>query len=448
MTNHKQPRGPRRLFDVEAERRVIACAMLKPDALDEIQTVLRERDFSENPCRLAFAYLVQQRESGKPLDRALLPKMTEFFDAVELARMAKMVPSVANARYYSEQVRELSRLRDAADAADQTIEEVFGGDLDADRILGNAIQRFSDAGEDGLTREPTIVDVFEATRRRLDSPDEEAGLLSGLPAVDALSDGFRPGQLIVLAARTSLGKTALALTMSANAALGPDRSSVVYFSLEMPAEELMRRLIAMRLEIPLAAINHRDVTDAEHDRIVDFRDEIRASRLHIIDDPSLRVAQIAAHARRYQRLQKGLDLVVVDYLTEIQPDDEREPRERQVARMAGQLKLMARQMKVPVLCLAQLNRETEAAKDRRPRLHHLRDSGAIEQAADIVLLIHREDPEADAGDAEIVVAKHRNGKRGSAKVAWRGMFTTFADLAPERFSEFDDFNAGRTPYRE
>lgn len=448
MTKPESPtRGPRRLFDLDAEQRIIACAMLKPDALDEILLVIRERDLSDTACRQALAYLVEKREAGQPFDSVLLPKMRELFGAADLGRMTKLVPSVENARYYAAQVRELSRLRDAAEAAEQTLEEVYGGELDADRVIGNGCQRFADAAEDSLTREPTIAEVYDDTMRRLRSEDAEWSLLTGLSLLDAYLDGLRRGQLVIVAARTSMGKSALALTIASNVAFDVGGGGILYFSFEMPRDELMRRLLAMRCNIPLSAINARDINAREMTRLEDFGQRLDGCPLHINDEPDMRVSQIAAYCRRHQR-RHGLDLVVVDYLQQIEADDERESRERQVARMTRQLKLLARQLKVPVVCCAQLNRESENTKDRRPKLHHLRESGAVEQDADIVLLIHRENPESDAGEAEILVAKNRNGKRGTATVAWVGMYTRFDNLAPERFKEFDDYNAARGDFAE
>jgi replicative DNA helicase len=243
-----------------------------------------------------------------------------------------------------------------------------------------------------------------------------------------------------------MGKTALAMNIAEHAAL-EEHVPTLFVSLEMSAIELGDRLLCSVSRVNSSRLRNGTITNEDRRQLVEKAAEISLAPLFVDDSPSRTMTEIAAAARRLKR-RDGLGLVVIDYLQLIEPDNPRDPRQEQVAKMARRLKGLARELDVPLLCLAQLNRQAEVAKENRPRLSHLRESGAIEQDADVVMFVHRdeyylsgEDRDQAAGLAEIIVAKQRNGPIGEVELVWRKEFTRFADPAPDHYSEFEEMGA-------
>jgi replicative DNA helicase len=248
-----------------------------------------------------------------------------------------------------------------------------------------------------------------------------------------------------------MGKTAFAMNVAENVAL-LESAPVLVVSLEMSGIELADRLLCSVARVSGHRLRNGTITQEERKRLVEKAMEISTAPLYVDDAPSRTVSEISAVARRIRQREKRLGMIVIDYLQLIQPDNPKDPRQEQVAKIARRLKGMAREIEVPVLCLSQLNRQAEDSKDHRPRLSHLRESGAIEQDADVVMFVHREeyyhrgdDAAQYAGQAEIIIAKQRNGPVGEVELVWEKEFTRFSDKAPERHSEFDSYSDFKTP---
>jgi replicative DNA helicase len=263
-----------------------------------------------------------------------------------------------------------------------------------------------------------------------------------------MTGGFHNGELIVLAARPSMGKTAFAMNVAEYVSI-VTRVPTLFVSLEMSAIELADRLLCSYARVNGHQLRNGTISKEDRMRLVEKAGEISSAPLFVDDAPNRTVTEIAAAARRIARREGRLGLIVIDYLQLIEPDNNKDPRQEQVARMTRRLKGLAREMQVPIVCLAQLNRQTEASKDNIPRLSHLRESGAIEQDADVVMFVHREEyyhrgEEAQqfAGLAQIICAKQRNGPVGDVELVWKRDFTRFENKAPERYGEFDAYNAG------
>jgi replicative DNA helicase len=270
-----------------------------------------------------------------------------------------------------------------------------------------------------------------------------------------MTGGLHNSELIILAARPSMGKTALAMNIAENVALRGGQP-VLFVSLEMSAIELADRMLCSVARVNGHRLRNGTISAEDRKRLVKTAAELSQAPLFVDDSPSRTVTEIAAAARRIRRRHEDrLGLIVIDYLQLIEPDNPRDPRQEQVSRMTRRLKGLAREMKVPILCLSQLNRQAEDSKDHRPRLSHLRESGAIEQDADVVMFVHREeyyhrgdDAEQHAGQAEIILAKQRNGPVGDVELIWLKDFTRFEDKAPERFEQFDEFSGGPASFEE
>jgi replicative DNA helicase len=271
--------------------------------------------------------------------------------------------------------------------------------------------------------------------------------------MDALTGGFHDSELIILAARPSMGKTALAMNIAEHVSMNED-VPVLFVSLEMSSIELADRLLCSVARVNGHRLRNGTITNEDRGRLIEKASIVSRAPLFVDDSPTRMVSEISAAARRILRREGKLGLVVIDYLQLIEPDNPRDPRQEQVARIARRLKGLARELEVPVLCLAQLNRQAEDSKDHRPKLSHLRESGAIEQDADVVMFVHREEyyrrgeeQEQFAGQAEIIISKQRNGPVGDIPLIWRKEYTRFEDRAPDRLQVFDDFNDG-PPDRE
>ena len=276
------------------------------------------------------------------------------------------------------------------------------------------------------------------------------GLLTGLADLDKMTGGMHQGELIILAARPSMGKTALAANFADYIAV-VEGKGVLFVSLEMNQIELVKRLISSRGEIDGSKFRTGSFAPEDKDVILKAVGQLSGSNMVIDDSPVRTVTEIAALARRLKRAGK-LDIIIIDYLQLIQPDNPNDPRQEQVSKIARRLKGMARELEVPVICLSQLNRQAETTKDNRPRMSHLRESGAIEQDADVVMFVHREEyymsPEDREknpdviGKAEIILARQRNGAVGDVEVLWRPQYTKFVNKYTQRVGDFDSYSGG------
>ena len=295
-----------------------------------------------------------------------------------------------------------------------------------------------------------ISDVLQEALSRMDArmKNEHAlgGVETGFTELDSLCGGLHNSELSILAARPSMGKTAIAMNIAEHVSMNL-KMPVLFVSLEMACLELADRLLCSSARVNGHRLRNGTISQEDRRRLVQKSSEISSAPLFIDDAPGRTLTEIAAVARRLKRKQ-GLSLIVIDYLQLIEPDNPRDPRQEQVARIARRLKMMSRELDIPVLCLAQLNRQAEASRDNRPRLNHLRESGAIEQDADVVFFVHREeyyqtndeDRERTKGQAEIIIAKQRNGPVGDIKLLWQSDFTRFVNLEQRPYDEFEKYS--------
>ena len=300
-----------------------------------------------------------------------------------------------------------------------------------------------------------IADVLHQSMDRMEARmrDEyvDGAAETGLNKFDEMTGGLHHGELIILAARPSMGKTALAMNIGEHVSIN-QKQPVLFVSLEMSGIELADRMLCSLARVNGHRVRNGTISSDDRDKLIQTANDISQAPLFVDDAPSRTVSEIAAAARRIKRREDALGLIVIDYLQLIEPDNSRDPRQEQVAKIARRLKGLARELEVPLLCLSQLNRQAEDSKDHRPKLSHLRESGAIEQDADVVMFVHREeyyhrgdDRAQFAGQAEVIIAKQRNGPIGDVELTWEADFTRFSDRAAERHSEFDDYAEFTSP---
>ncbi len=445
--------------NLQAEMAVLGSILLRPDVCDEIVMILRPDDFYDEAHRKLFQQISAMHDAGKRIDVTLLVdelKRQDAFDSMGgasfLAQVGNSVATAAHATYYAEVVRHHATCRSLINACTEILQEAYAPDANAPALLSRAEQRiFSilERGESSSLNE--IREILHVAMDRIDARMKgehlAGGVETGFRELDNLTGGLHNSELLVLAARPSMGKTALAMNIAEHVAL-QQKMPVLFISLEMSSIELADRMLCSVAEVNGSRLRNGTISKDDRKRLVETAAVMSDCALYVDDSPSRTVSEIAAAARRIKRREKGLGLVVIDYLQLIEPDNPSDPRQEQVAKMARRLKGLAREVEVPVLCLAQLNRQAEVAKENRPRLSHLRESGAIEQDADVVMFVHREEyyrapDERDqvAGQAEIIIAKQRNGPIGEVELVWRKEFTRFANPAPQHYDEFEQFNA-------
>ena len=445
-------------YDLEAERGVLGSILLKPDIIDEVLFVLHKEDFFDEANQKLYGVMYEMHNNAKKIDAMLLVaelKTQNIFEMIGgtkyLAELGGAVPNAAHAVYYAEIVREKAIYRSLINVGTEILKEAYEQAVDCRALLSQAEQKVFNiadvrGGQSVSKLDEILHKAMDRMEARMSGEQTEDGVETHFTELDRMMGGFHANELLILAARPSMGKTALAMNIAENVChLG--KAPVLFISLEMSQLELCDRLLCSAAQVNGHKMRNGTISNEDRAKLVEKAGELAIAPLYVDDSPTRTVSEIASAARRIQRNHEGrLGLIVIDYLQLIEPDNTRDPRQEQVARIARRLKGIARDLKVPVLCLAQLNRQPEGSSDHRPKLSHLRESGAIEQDADVVMFIHREeyyrrgeDAEQFAGLAEIIIAKQRNGPVGEIELLWQKEFTRFVDKAPERLQAFDDF---------
>ncbi len=442
--------------NIEAERAVLGSIMLLPEVFDEVALVIRPADFYDDANRKIFEHLLEMHDTGQRVDLMLLIERLKKADCYEavggaayLAEIGRQVPTAAHAEYYAKIVADKSVLRSLIHAGVDIQNGAYDPTSETREILGKAEERIFAILEDrGAGQVTPIAEVLQESLDRIDARMDHqhafGGVETGFVDFDQMTGGLQKSELIILAARPSMGKTALAMNMAEYAAL--NGTPVLFVSLEMSGIELGDRLLCSFARVNGNRLRNGTITNDERKKLVNAAAQISQAPLYIDDSPSRTMTEIAANARRLKR-RSGLGLIVVDYLQLIDPDNPRDPRQEQVAKISRRLKGLAREMEVPVLCLGQLNRQVESTSSNKPQLSHLRESGAIEQDADVVMFVHRdeyymtneEDREQVRGQADLLIRKQRNGPTGDVKLTWQHEFTRFENFAAPAYAEFQSF---------
>jgi replicative DNA helicase len=439
---------------VEAEQAVLGGLMLESSAWDNVADVVRATDFYRPDHRTIFDAIGALAGNGKPCDVVTvseqLERIGELGNAGGLAylgQLAQDTPTAANVRAYADIVRERSLLRQLISAGTDIATSVFNNEGETAReLVDKAEQKVFEIAEEGFrgrdgavpvrTLLPGLIDLIDQWHT---NPDAMRGLPTGFADFDKLTGGLRPGDLIVVAGRPSMGKTTLAVNMAEYAAVNPKiRSSVAIFSMEMPSEQVLTRMLASVGGVPLNSIRSGRISDEDWSRITSATSQLSESKIFIDETPALTPTDLRARARRIKR-EHGLSLVVVDYMQLMQVPGTKENRATEIAEISRGLKALAKELAVPVIALSQLNRSVEQREHKKPVMSDLRESGAIEQDADMILLIYREEVydknTTKKGIAEIDLAKHRNGEIGTFLLTFQGQYTRFVNYAPDSYAD-------------
>jgi replicative DNA helicase len=430
--------------DIAAEQCVLGGMLLSKDAISDVLDVIKSGDFYRPAHQIVYDIVLDLYGRGEPADAVTVA--AELTRRGDIARMGgapylhtliASVPTAANAGYYARIVRERSILRRLVEVGTRIVQLGYSGDGDADELVDRAEAEIYGVTDRRVSEDyAPLSEIMPGALDEIEAISSRDGSLTGVPTgfadLDALTNGLHPGQMVVIAARPAIGKSTLALDLARAAAIHGGLTTVV-FSLEMSRNEITMRLLSAEARVSLQAMRTGKLGDDDWTRLARRMSEVADSPLFIDDSPNMSMMEIRAKCRRLKQ-RHDLRMVIVDYLQLMSSPKRVENRQQEVSELSRSLKLLAKELGVPVVALSQLNRGPEQRSDKRPMLSDLRESGSIEQDSDMVILLHREDayePESPrAGEADFIVAKHRNGPTTTVTVAFQGHYSRFVDMAP------------------
>ena len=429
---------------IEAELSVLGAMMLKKEAVTQAIELLRADEFYRQAHRAVFEAMEGLVRIGEPVDIVTVTEALKKSGRLEqvggisfLANLTNRVPSTANLAYYAKIVKEKALLRALIDASTEIAGAAYEASEDVAQQLDDAEQKILAIAGGRITGSFTPIKdvVFDAVDRVSELAAVKGGitgLSTGLKTLDSVTRGLQKSDLVIVAARPAMGKTAFVLNLATHVAL--QGKTVAFFSLEMPREQLMHRIFCAEGQIDATHLARGELDDDEWSRLVNVADRMLKAELYFDDTSSTTVMDIRTRARRL-RAEHGLDLIAIDYLQLIQAPGRAENRTLAVAEMTRSLKVLARELEVPIVVLSQLSRATERRSYKRPMLSALRESGSIEQDADIVMFLYREDyynqDTENANITELSIAKHRNGATDTVRLFFQKEYTRFRDLTRE-----------------
>ena len=428
--------------DLIAEQGVLGGMLLSKDAIADVVEIIRDRDFYRPAHELIYDAIVDLYGRGEPVDPVTVSaELTKRGDiaraggAPYLHTLISSVPTAANAGYYAKIVRERAILRRLVEAGTKIVQLGYASEGEVDDAVDQAQAEVYSvterrANEDYVqlsTLLPAALDEIE----KISQGVMGEGVKTGFKELDSLTNGLHPGNMIVLAARPAVGKSTLGLDIARYASIHKGDTSVI-FSLEMSRSEITMRMLSAEARVALNNIRAGTLNDEEWARLARRMGEISEAPLFIDDSPNLSLMEIRAKARRLKQ-RHDLKLIVIDYLQLMTSGKRVENRQQEVSEFSRQLKLLAKELNVPIIAISQLNRSPEQRSDKKPMLSDLRESGSIEQDADVVILLHRDDlydNQNRSGEADLIVAKHRNGPTRTITVSAQLHFARFVDMPP------------------
>jgi replicative DNA helicase len=436
---------------VEAEQSLLGALLIDNQAFDRVADTVAGEDFYRDDHRRIWRHIAKLIEASRPADVVTVSESIEASEdkdktggAAYLAALAQNTPSALNIRRYAELVRERAIQRRLAQVATEIAENALAPTgKDVGQLLDEAESKIFQIAESGARKDqglvgisPVLAKVFERIDHlhSQDNPSDITGVPSGFIELDRMTAGLQPGDLIIVAGRPSMGKTAFALNIAEHVALHPTvRLPVAVFSMEMSSSQLAMRMLSSMAKLDQSRLRTGRLNDEEWGRLTDEIGRLNETQIHVDETAALNALELRARARRMKREYGKLGLVVVDYLQLMSASSQGENRATEISEISRSLKALAKELDVPVIALSQLSRAVEQRNDRRPMMSDLRESGAIEQDADVILFIYREevyspDKEEAKGRAEVIIGKQRNGPIGRIDLTFLGRYTRFANF--------------------
>ena len=432
--------------NLEAEKCVLGAILINNEAFNQAAEVIDSQDFFRDAHRRIFEKMISLTDRSEPVDLVTLKdelvrssELDEVGGPAYISALTDGVPRSANVEYYARIVKEKSTLRRLISSANDVLARAYDAEEDADDLLDQAERSIFDIAEHRLrTGFVRLSELVDSGYQLIEQLQEHKGLVTGVPSgfidLDALTSGFQKSDLVIIAARPSMGKTSFVLNLALHGAIEGGKT-IGMFSLEMAKEQLFMRMLTSEGRVDAHRFRGGFLGEDDYARLVDAFGRLHDARFFIDDSPAVGILEMRAKARRL-KLEHGLDMLIIDYLQLMQARGRFDNRQQELASISRALKILAKELNIPILALSQLSRAPEARGDHRPQLSDLRESGALEQDADVVLFIFREDmyaadaerkPEVE-GLAEIIIGKQRNGPTGTVRLAFLKQYTRFENL--------------------
>ena len=431
---------------VEAEQSVLGSILLDKEAMISVSETLVPEDFYKEAHKVIYESMLKLYNSQSEIDLITLTDelrdqgyLDDIGGIAYITSLSTVVPTTSNIKYYVNIVKEKSISRQLISAANDIINLGYDGSAKVEYVLENAEKKIFDISQERATIDfqpiyQVISEALSMLEKLYEEKNDVTGLTTGFRDLNKKINGLQRSDLLLIAARPAMGKTAFALNLVQNAALKGD-ASVAVFSLEMSKEQLVQRLIASQSTVELKKIKTGTLADNDWPRITDGMAILSGAKIHIDDTPGIKISELRSKCRKL-KIEKGLDLVLIDYLQLMEGEGQNESRQQEIAKISRSLKILAKELDCPVVALSQLSRAPEQRADHRPMLSDLRESGSIEQDADIVMFLYRDEyynPDTEKKNiGEVIVAKNRHGETGTVELVWFGGIQKFADKMIEQ----------------
>lgn len=431
--------------NIDAEQSVLGAMLLDKEAIYKVMEIIKPEDFYRDSHRVIYQAILNLNEKNQPVDMITVSEELRQNGTLEqaggvsyVATLASLVPTAANVEFYARIVEEKSLLRTLIQLSNRVTAMGYEGSSDVQELLDQVEQSLAELANrrqssDFSSMGDILIEAFKQIEQIHKNKGKLTGITTGFIDLDRMTTGFQKSDLLILAARPSMGKTALGLMFALNAAL-KDKEPTAIFSLEMSKDQLVKRMLCSEAMVDQQKLRSGQLEPEDWQRLTEVAGYLAEAPIYIDDTPSISISEMRAKCRRLQA-EKGLGLVVIDYLQLMQGNRRSESRQQEIAEISRSLKALAKELNVSVVALSQLSRAVEQRQDKRPIMSDLRESGSIEQDADVIMFIYREDyynPETENQNiAELIIAKQRNGPVGTVKLAFLKEFTKFVNLAQE-----------------
>ena len=431
---------------VEAEQSVLGSILLDKEAMISVSETLVPEDFYKEAHKVIYESMLKLYNSQSEIDLITLTDelrdqgyLDDIGGIAYITSLSTVVPTTSNIKYYVNIVKEKSISRQLISAANDIINLGYDGSAKVEYVLENAEKKIFDISQERATNDfqpinQVISEALSMLEKLYEEKNDVTGLTTGFRDLNKKINGLQRSDLLLIAARPAMGKTAFALNLVQNAALKGD-ASVAVFSLEMSKEQLVQRMIASQSTVELKKIKTGTLAANDWPRITDGMAVLSGAKIHIDDTPGIKISELRSKCRKL-KIEKGLDLVLIDYLQLMEGEGQNESRQQEIAKISRSLKILAKELDCPVVALSQLSRAPEQRADHRPMLSDLRESGSIEQDADIVMFLYRDEyynPDTEKKNiGEVIVAKNRHGETGTVELVWFGGIQKFADKMIEQ----------------
>ena len=430
---------------VESEQSILGSIILDKDAIITVAETINPSDFYKEAHKIIYESMLSLNSNNEPIDLITLIEelrkeghLDNIGGISYLTSLSTIVPTTSNVKYYANIVKEKSVMRQLIKASNEIINLGYDASTDVQEILNKAEKSIFDisqekSGDDIQPINAVLQDTFDMIEKLCTEKKEVTGITTGFKDLNKKINGLQRTDLILLAARPAMGKTAFSLNLVQNAALKGD-ASVAVFSLEMSKEQLVQRMLSAQSNVELSKIKTGTLGESDWPRIIDGMAVLSEAKIFIDDTPGIKISEIRSKCGRL-KMEIGLDLILIDYLQLMEGEGKNENRQQEIAKISRSLKILAKELDCPVVALSQLSRSPELRKDHRPILSDLRESGSIEQDADIVMFLYRDEYYHDDSEkkniGEVIVAKNRHGETGNVELVWFGQVQKFADKVRE-----------------